>query len=270
MYAPAHASRLWHREEGSGPSLVLLHGLGDTHDLWRHQVHPLAERHRVTAMDLRGHGQSALGDSNFDLVEMSEDVRSTMATLGIERPVIVGLSMGGGVAQALAIRNPGLVRALVLVSTSSEFSAATRERFLTRATRAERDGMAAVIDETVPRWFTPEFMRRRPEEVERTRQAVLDINPRAFAGASRANAVRNLTGGLGTITCPVHFIGGAEDPANPLRALEIYRREVRALSWEIIPAASHLVPVEMPSTFNAILLRFLGEVELNESQGEQT
>lgn len=192
---------------------------------------------------------------------MADDVRSTVDAIGIGPAVVVGLSMGGGVAQMLAIRHPDLVRALVLVSTSSEFPDATKERFRTRADQAEREGMAAVLDATVPRWFTPEFVARRPDEVVRTRDTVLAIDPTAFAAASRANAARYLTPGLRKITAPVLFVAGAEDPADPRRALEIFRRELRDLRAEIIPNASHLVPVEAPSTFNAILLRFIDEVE---------
>jgi 3-oxoadipate enol-lactonase len=242
----------------------LLHGLGDSHEVWRHQLDPLALRHRVVALDLRGHGRSPIGDVPFDLDAMADDVRATLDELRIDRPVLAGLSMGGGVVQTLAVREPELPAALVLVSTSSEFLAATRERFLTRAERAEREGMAAVIDATVPRWFTPEFEALHLEEVERTRRTVLATSPEAFAAASRANAARDLTASLSRIRCPVLFIGGEEDPAGPRRALEIYRRELPHLLWELIPHASHLVPVEAPEMFNATLLRFLDEVERNE------
>lgn len=267
LYAAAHPVRLWRRQEGWGPPVVLLHGLGDSHDLWRHQIGTLAERHRVVAFDLRGHGRSPLGEPGFEIGAMAEDVFASIAELGLEAPIVIGLSMGGGIAQALAIAHPGLVRALVLVSTSSEFPEATRERFRSRADRAERLGMGAVVDATVARWFAPSFMERRPAEVERTRRAVLATDPLAFAAASRANAVRDLTAGLRTIRCPVLFVGGAEDPADPGRALAIYRRELPNLSWRILPDASHLVPVERPSAFNAIVLEFLAQLEhSNESQ----
>lgn len=262
LYAPGNPSRLWYRQDGSGLPVLLLHGLGDTHDLWRHQIPALASQYRVVTMDLRGHGRSDLGGTPFDLVTMAGDVRRTIGTLQLGEPVVVvGLSMGGGVAQALAIRNPRLVRALVLVSTSSEFPDTTRQRFLSRAALAEREGMAAVVDATVSRWFTRSFAERHPDEVERTRRSVLAIDPAAFAAASRANADRNLTAALRSIKCPVLFVGGATDPADPARALTIYRRELPDLQWEIIPDTAHLVPIEAPDTFTAILLRFLRDVE---------
>ncbi|MGH2417841.1 MAG: alpha/beta fold hydrolase [Candidatus Limnocylindria bacterium] len=240
---------------------MLLHGLGDSADLWRHQVADLAAGHRTITLDLRGHGQSPRAGSEFTVMHMADDVHGTLEALAIGAVVLIGLSMGGGVAQAFTIRHPELVRALVLVSTSSEFPEATRRRFFERAARAERQGMAAVIEETVPRWFTPAFSEMHPDEVERTRRGVLEVDPAAFAAASRANAIRHFTDDLPSVRCPVLFIGGAEDPADPRRAIEIYRHGLRNFRAELIPGASHLVPVEASTAFNAIVLRFLAEVE---------
>ena len=261
MYAPAHPLRLAHREAGSGSPVVLLHGLADSSDLWRHQVPVLSQLYRTIVLDLRGHGRSPLGTPHFDLATMADDVQTTLSHLGVDDAVVMGLSMGGGVAQSLTLRHAALVRALVLVSTSSEFPEATRRRFVDRGATAERQGMEAVVDATVPRWFTSRFIKAHPEEVERTRRVVLEMDPVAFAAASRANAVRRFTDELHSIACPVLFIGGTQDPADPRRALEIYRRELASLREELIPDASHLVPVEAADAFNAIVLRFLRDVE---------
>jgi len=247
--------------------VVLLHGLADTHALWRHQVAALAASYRVIAFDLRGHGRSPHPGGEFTLRDLAEDVRHAVEELGIGRAVVVGLSMGGGVAQILALEHPDLVVGLGLVSTSSEFPDETRERFVSRAAVAERDGMAAVVDATVPRWFTPEFTQLHPDEVARTRRGVLAIDPAAFAAASRANAVRDLTARLDEVRCPVLFVGGADDPARPQRALDIYRRTLPDLRAEIVEGTSHLVPVEAPDRFNAVLLAFLAELDAHHDEG---
>lgn len=260
MYAPAHSTRLAYQRAGSGTPVVLLHGLADSGDLWRHQRPALAERHDVVAIDLPGHGASPPISGRTTLADMADAVAAIIEGLSLIRPVVVGLSMGGGVAQALAVARPDLVRALVLVSTSSEFPPATRERFLRRAERAERDGMAAVVEETVPRWFTPEFSAEHPDEVARTRATVLATDPSSFAVASRANAERHLTSRLSSISCPVLFVGGLRDPADPERALQIYRREIPALRWHLLPEASHLVPVEQPEALTTILTTFLADL----------
>jgi pimeloyl-ACP methyl ester carboxylesterase len=169
--------------------------------------------------------------------------------------------MGGGIAQQLVLDAPDRVEALVLVSTSPVFPPATRERFLTRAARAERDGMAAVVDETVPRWFTPEWAAAHPDEVERTRATVLATDPVSFARASRANAERDLLDRLPTIRQPVLFVAGLEDPADARRAAMQYVAGLQDVAIHLLPGVSHLVPVEAPDRLRRIVAGFLGGLE---------
>jgi 3-oxoadipate enol-lactonase len=259
--------RLWHTDEGEGPPVVLMHGLGDSHGLWRYQVPVLRERFRTIAVDLPGHGQSELPAGKLTIDGMAQSVLALCDTLALEHPVFVGLSMGGGVAQSIAVTEPDRPSALVLVSTSSEFPPATRERFRSRADVAEREGMLAVIEETVPRWFTPEYREEHPEEVELTRRTVLATDPAAFAAASRANAERDFVHRLAEIRCPVLYVGGDQDSADPGRSVPIYRSHVRQVEIEMIAGVSHLLPVEASETFNRILLAFLERVTGSAASG---
>jgi 3-oxoadipate enol-lactonase len=250
----------WAEIRGEGPPIVLLHGLADTHELWRNQVPVLEERYRTIAVDHYGHGHTPLPDQTLTTAVMADGVAALIESLGAAPAIVMGLSMGGGVAQMLTLRRPELVRALVLVSTGSEFPPATRERFVTRAAQAEREGMASIIETTVPRWFTPEFARLHPEEIAFTERTVLANDPVAFAAASRANAARDFADRVGEIACPVLFIGGAQDPADAARSLAIYRERLRDLEVVLFPDTSHLVPVEAPEEFNRVLLDFLARV----------
>ena len=257
---PAAPAEPWADIRGTGPPIVLLHGLADSHDLWRHQVPLLAGSWTTIAVDHLGHGRTALPTGRLTIATMADAVAALVDRLATGPAVVAGLSMGGGVAQVLALRRPDLVRALVLVSTSSEFPAATRERFRARAALAEREGMAAVVDSTVPRWFTPEFAAAQPAEVLRTERAVLANDSAAFAAASRANAERDWTSRLGEIRCPVLFVGGDRDPADPARAAATFRARLPDVRIEILAGTSHLVPVEAPDRFAALLLAFLDEI----------
>lgn len=257
---PLAAPLPWAEIRGSGPVVVLLHGLADTHEMWRNQVPALEGHYRTIAIDHYGHGRAPLPPGELTTALMADGVAALIEAQAAGPAVVVGLSMGGGVAQVLTLRRPDLVRALVLVSTGSEFPPATRDRFVTRAAQAERDGMGSVLDATVPRWFTPEFAAGHPDEVERTRATVLANDPRSFAAASRANAVRDWTDRLGEIACPVLFIGGADDPADAARSLAIFRDRLSDLEAAMIPNASHLVTIEAPERFNALLLDFLARV----------
>jgi pimeloyl-ACP methyl ester carboxylesterase len=240
---------------------VFLHGLADDHRLWRHIVPRLRSRFETIAVDLPGHGRSGPIPDGAPIEWFADEVRGLIDGLALVDPAIVGLSMGGGVAQYVAIRSPGRLRGLVLVSSSPVFPEATRQRFLDRAAQAETEGMAAVVDVTVPRWFTPPFMVAHPDEVAATEATVLAIDPVQFARASRANVARDCVARLPAIDCPVLFVGGLDDPADPERAVAIYRRELRDLTVELLPGVSHLVPVEAPDRFATILGAFLDRLD---------
>jgi pimeloyl-ACP methyl ester carboxylesterase len=246
---------------GEGPPIVLLHGLADDHRLWRHVVPRLRARFETIAVDLPGHGRSGPIPDGATIDWFADEVLGLIEGLRLVDPVVAGLSMGGGVAQYVAIRAPGLLSGLILVSTSPVFPDTTVRRFTERAAQAERDGMVAVVEATVPRWFTPAFAIANPDEVAATRATVLATDPVQFARASRANAARDCVDGLAAIDCPVLFVGGLDDPADPERALAIYRREIRDLTVELLPGASHLVPVELPERFATIVATFLERLD---------
>jgi 3-oxoadipate enol-lactonase len=253
---------LWADVTGSGPLVVLMHGLADTHGLWRYVAPALATRYRVAAIDHYAHGQSPM-PSPLSTEVMAAGVGQLIERLGGGEPaVVIGLSMGGGVAQVLTLERPELVRALGLVSTSSEFKPDNRERFLRRADKAQREGMAAVIEETVPRWFTTDYLATDDgrREYERTVETVM-ANPRErFAAASRANAERAWSSRLGEIRCPVLFVGGEHDPMNIERVAGIYRENLPNARIEIVPGVSHLIPIQKPDALNTILLDWLSAV----------
>jgi pimeloyl-ACP methyl ester carboxylesterase len=240
---------------------VFVHGLGDDHGLWRHVVPALGRDRETIAVDMPGHGGSGPIPDGAPIDWFADEILGLLDELGLDRPVLAGLSMGGGIAQYAAIASPGRLGGLVLVSTSPVFRDATRRRFLDRADVAARHGMAAVVDMTVERWYTPGFAADHPEEIETTRRTVLANDPVQFARASRANAVRDAVSGLPAIDCPALFIAGDADPAGPERAAGIYRSAVRDLEVEMLPGVSHLLPVEAADRFVARLRSVLAKVD---------
>ena len=251
---------LWHERIGSGPLVLLLHGLSDTHGLWQHVAPTLAERYTVVSIDHYAHGQSPLPGGQLTTAVMADGVAQLIEQLGIGPAVVIGLSMGGGVAQVLTLRRPDLVRALGLVSTSSEFKPANRERFRARGEKAIREGMASVIDETIPRWFTADWPAANPEAYRAVVDTVLANPPERFAAASEANAERGWTDRLSEIRCPVLFVGGEQDPMGIEPVAASFRGHIPQARTVIVPAVSHLIPIQKPAELNAILLDWLTEV----------
>jgi 3-oxoadipate enol-lactonase len=248
---------LWHRRDGHGSPIVFLHGLADDHRLWRRVAPALEDRFEVVAFDLPGHGDSDPIPPGAGIEWFADAITRGIAALGLSRPVLVGLSMGGGIAQFVAIRSPGLLRGLVLISTSPAFPPAIKERLITRAERAGREGMDGMADSAIDRWFTPPFVLDHPAELEATRAAVNAMDPVQFARASRANADRDCQDQLSTIGCPVLFVAGLDDPADSWRAGDVYRDRVPEVRVELLARLSHLIPIEAPDRLLPILNDFL-------------
>ena len=174
MFADLDDIRLHYESRGEGKPVVLVHGLGLSDDMWHHQVPELAARYRVITFDNRGHGGSEKPKGPYDMSMFVEDTRKLLDFLGLDNPVLIGLSMGGGIVQAFPFAYPARVHALGLISTSTE---ATGASFLTRAETAEREGMAE-LESLVPRRFAPASLEQRSSEVERIKQTLLEEHRR--------------------------------------------------------------------------------------------
>lgn len=261
----AHATlpnglRMCYESDGDGPPVVLIHGLGGSHAMWRYQVPALADRYRVIALDLRGHGQSDKPPGPYSVPQFAEDVLQLLDTLDVPQATMVGLSLGGGTVQTFAIAYPERVRALGLISTSPEFTPKSAEHFYVRAELAEREGMEPLVDTLIKPRFTPEWLAEHPEVREWSAAATRANDPRAWAASARANATRSLTGELHRITCPVLFVGGERDPADMARSVELYRRHLPQAEIHMLPDVAHLLPFQAPEVFNPILRAFLDRV----------
>ena len=238
--------------------MLLLHGLADTHELWRHVAPELARGYRVLALDTRGHGASESGGTEWTMQTLIDDVLTVADAAGADRFAMVGLSMGGGIAQGVALAAPERVWLLGLVSTSAVFSQTTRARFLERAAAAEREGMAPVTEASVARWFTPDFAAAHPDVIEWTRDTVRRNDRAVFARASWVNATRDWSARLGEIHCPVIYMAGRDDPADVAGNLALYERAIPHLEAHVLENASHLIPVEHPETCARLLGEALG------------
>lgn len=256
----ASGLRMYYEADGEGPAVVLIHGLGGSHGMWVYQVPALADRYRVIAVDLRGHGQSDKPPGPYEVSTFAADVRDLLDTLAVDRATMVGLSLGGGTVQTFALAYPERVRALGLISTSSAFTTAGAAHFYERADIAEREGMEPLVDTLIKPRFTPEWLAEHPEVRAWSAAATRANDPLAWAASARANAKRNLTGELHRITCPVLFVGGERDPADMRRSAATYREHLPQAEIHLLPDLAHLLPYQGPEVFNPILRDFLDRV----------
>jgi pimeloyl-ACP methyl ester carboxylesterase len=246
-------------DEGRGAAVVLLHGFPFNRSMWREQAQALSDACRVVAPDLRGMGETPLGDGTVTMGEMAEDVAALLDALNVERAVLGGLSMGGYVAFEFFRRFPHRVRALVLADTRPQ--ADTHEAQRTReetAQRALRDGMEPVADSMLPKLLSASTRERKPDVVERVRAMMLGTSPEGAAAALRAMAVRrDQTDMMPSIDVPTLIIVGSEDSITPPSDAEAMGAKVKGSRLVRLEGAGHVSNFERPEEFNRALGEFV-------------
>src|SRR6185436_4228982 len=217
----ANGIEIYYEESGRGEALLLIIGFGGDHQAWAFQVPALAERYRVITFDNRGSGQSGAPDVAYTTRMMADDAAGLLDALGIERAHVLGVSMGGMIAQELALNHPRRVRSLQLHCTyarADQYMLALMESWRSiRAKATQEEWMR-----TVALWlFAPDTYRERPEFVEAVVQMAL-ANPHPFSDVGflrQGDAVRthDTLDRLPGLTCPTLISVGVDDILVPPR-----------------------------------------------------
>ncbi|MBK7200121.1 alpha/beta hydrolase [Candidatus Amarolinea dominans] len=251
--------RLRYETWGDGPPLVMLHGLGSCADDWVYQLPDLGRHFRCLPLDLRGHGLSDKPPGPYSMAQFAADVSGLLHTLDIGPAHVLGLSLGGMVAQQLALARPDLVRSLVLINTMPGPWPPTRDvlRTATRRLRALR-GPAADMSATatlIARTLFPQEDQRLLHTYTVQRMAAND--PHAYRHSLRA-ITRFWPGrALRRITCPVLILAGTLDTVVPMVYKERLRRLLPQASFVTIANSRHASNLDQPDVVNQAILNFL-------------
>jgi len=237
---------------GASPPIVLLHSLALDRSMWSPLIEELAPGRTALTMDLRGHGRSPTDDS-FTIEDMADDVAETLDFLGHDQAVVVGLSMGGCVALAVAIRHPSLVTGLGLVDTTAWYGPDAPERWAERATKAQEQGMASLSQFQLDRWFGAEFLAMNRESAGVLLDVFANNDLASYVAACHALGAFDARAELGAIAAPTVVIVGELDPAtSPEHAARLHEA-IPGSALHVIAGAKHLTPVECPAAVAALL-----------------
>jgi 3-oxoadipate enol-lactonase len=242
-----------------GRVVLMSNSLMSSWDMWDPTVPALADRYRVLRYDTRGHGRSSTPPGPYSIALLADDAAGLLDALGIARAHFVGLSMGGMIGQQLGARHPGKVLSLALCDTASEMP--PRELWEERLAVARGQGIPALAESTLKRWFTEPFLRRAPGEVERVRRMILATGVEGYVACAAAIRDMAQTTMLLAITAPTLVLVGREDPATTVAHATVLHRVIAGSRLVIVDGAAHLANVEQPGAFNAALRAFLDEVD---------
>lgn len=252
------SARIFYEMDGDGPTVCLLHPVGLDSGCWGAQVAALAPRFQVLRVDLRGHGRSDTPPPPYSLSDFGADVHTLLRQLCVAPAHVIGLSLGGMVAQVLALEHPADVRSLVLADTNSALPPEARRAMVERGEAARRGGMSSVLDSTLTRWFTPGFMGSAI--VAETCKRLLADNVEGWAAAWRAISELDTEPRLPEIRVPTLVIIGENDLSVPVSRARAMADRIPGAAFHVVPGAPHMAPLECPDLFNPPVLEFLGNV----------
>lgn len=246
---------LQHAVEGAGPRLLLLHPVGLDLTFLQPVASRLAARYRVMRMDLRGHGRSPLLPLAQGLEDFAGDVHETLAANGFAPCAVAGFSFGGMVAQTLALRYPADAAALVACACPATHGDEGRAVARQRAEDAERGGMAAVLEATLDRWFTPSFRQRGGDAAARAR--LLSDEPRGWGQGWRAIAALDNLPHLEKVRVPALCIAGELDKSSPPAIVQAIAGAIPGAAFRVLPGAPHMLFIEQPDAVAGEIDSFL-------------
>jgi 3-oxoadipate enol-lactonase / 4-carboxymuconolactone decarboxylase len=250
-------TRHYYRIDGveDAPVLVLSHSLGCDHSQWDAQAAQLQNHFRVLRYDIRGHGASDSTPGDYSSELLARDLIALADALGIAQFAFCGLSLGGMIGQWIGAFAPERLTALVLANTSSRYLDPSLME--NRRKTALAQGMAAIADGAMQRFFTAAALETNSPAAANIRRTLLATNPVGYAGCCAAVGALNQTAILKSIGAPTLIIVGDRDVSTPWEGHgEVLAREIPQARAVHLPTA-HLSNIERPRSFLAALLEFL-------------
>jgi (E)-2-((N-methylformamido)methylene)succinate hydrolase len=243
--------------EGSGPPLVLVHGVGLDHTMWDAVTPVLAEEHTVVRYDLWGHGGSDDPPGPRSLEDFVDQLVSVIDSLGVERCDAAGLSIGGLITQALGVGRPHRAGRLAMMNAVYRRTPDQLAAIKVRLDGVVDAGMEAMVQPSLDRWFTSEWQAKHPDEVAHIQRLLRGNGVHAYVKAYGLFATNtSMDGQLSTITSPTLVFTGQLDVGSTPAMAQIMADEINDATFVILEDARHVPPVERPAETAQILNQF--------------
>lgn len=241
------------------PAIVFSNSLGTDFRIWDDVVAALAGRYMILRYDSRGHGLTDTGETPYEIEGLSADLAALMDEFGLSDAIVVGLSVGGMIAQGLALSRPDLVRGLVLSNTAHKIGdAASWDQ---RIETIQADGLSAIAEATMEKWFTPAFRRGDNPVFELNRNMFLRAPLDGYIATCHALSKADFTQTIGTVKVPTLCIAGSADGSTPPDLVKSLADKIAASRFHVIEGAAHISCVEQPEVYADLLDSFIGGID---------
>ena len=249
--------KIAYQRQGSGPPVLLIHGVGGDSSNWGSIAERLRSRFDVIAMDLRGHGKSDLIAGPVDAHDLARDAVQVLDEAGVAKCRVVGFSLGGAVAQALTLDFPERVEKLAVIGTVCGRTPEAMSSALERVEFLKRHGTAAIAEANRERWFTDEFRQAHPDMVDRRVAQVVACDPASYLHAFTVFCTSDFADRLDGIHVPTLVVTGEHDVAATPRMALLMGERIRESRVHVLAGLRHSVLIEAPEQVGALLEAFL-------------
>jgi 3-oxoadipate enol-lactonase len=223
--------------------------------MWDPQLTGLLRNFRVVRYDQRGHGGSPVPAGQYRIEDLGRDLLRLLDRLALERVSFCGISLGGMVGLWLAANAPERFDRLVVCCAAARLP--RPEDYAARATLVRAQGMGAIADSVITRWFTPAFLTNRPDLVARSKAVLLATSPDGYAATCEALAAMDLRDDLPRITATTLVLAGEADQATPPDLSREMVQRIPGAELVVIPGAPHMASIEQPEAVGDQIRRWL-------------
>lgn len=246
------------RIDGTGPEpLVCVHGVGSYLEAWSGVVALLAGQFTILTFDLRGHGRSSRVKGRYELDDFVDETIKLADHVGFETFNLAGFSLGGLIAQKLAIDHPQRLRRLVLLATVAGRTPDERARVLARLAALKAGEAGSHYDGSLSRWLTEAFQQQNPELIRAARERSAANDPDCYAAAYRVLAETDLGDQLHRISCPTLIATGEDDIGSNPRMARFMNDCIPGSTLRILPGLRHSILIEAPDLVGSMMQDFL-------------
>jgi pimeloyl-ACP methyl ester carboxylesterase len=260
-FADANGQRIYHEVAGEGEPLLCVAGLGADHLSFIPQVKELKDHFKVITFDNRDVGQSSYVEGEYEVIDMAGDAMALADELGLERFHLLGMSLGGTIAQEMALGWPDRVKTLTLVVTWASRGPWGEKRARLWANQVDRAPHEEHIDNLMLLCFSERFYEDHPERLTYLRRLMLEPeHPQDIEGFKRqlsAGSRHEARERLPSLELPVHVIGAEEDVLVPVWKSKQLAELIPGAELTVIPGAPHALNIERPEDLNRAVLGFI-------------
>ena len=257
-YMKTQGFSMFYTTSGKGPPVLLIHGLGSDHRGWEYQEDDMKQHFRLVVPDLRGHGQSEGGFTDFiPAHQFAEDLDHLLTHLHIDKARVVGHSLGGIVAQQFALDYPNRVERLVLVGTTPKVTEEIADVVLGWREAQLEDGMEAYFWATVRSGFTPQWVKNNPDIINHLKERAADVKIEGAVAAGLGLAMTDLVDRLPEISAPTLIIHGDQDGIINIKMGRLINKGIRGSTFHVFKGCGHSPTVEKREEFNRLLVSYL-------------